>query len=143
MARLPVNIVIHVLVLLTTAGALAVPAQLGLLELSGDIPTSFVLAATFSMVVLAPITLIQLALVSRANASRAGVASWPFVLLVTVTVLLAIGGLGHTIVFLAIIPVVDAWLFWVGDEQLPRGRLVWLAAVAAPVTFIALLGGAA
>lgn len=141
MARLPVNLVIHVLVLLASTSALALLGRLGALELDGDIPTSFVAAATTSLVVLAPITMVQLALVSRREAPRPDVTRWPYLILVGVTVLLALGGLGPGVVFVTAIPLIAACSFWVADESLPRRRLTWLTLAAVGGTLVAMLGG--
>lgn len=143
MARLPVNISIHLLVLLASTGTLALLSRLGVLEFDGDVPTNFVAAAATSMVLLAPVTLAQLALVSRRDASRPQVTAWPFLVLAGVTALLALAGLGPGVVFVTAVPAVAACLFWVAGEELPRVRLAWLTAAAAALTLIAMLGGSA
>lgn len=141
MTRLPVNISIYLLALLVSTGTPALLARLGALDFGGDIPTSFVVAATTTLVVLAPVMLVQLVLVSRRNASRPDITSWPVLVLVFLTVLLAIGGLGPGIVFVTGVPALAAWLFWVADEPFPRRRFIWLTATAAAVTVVAMLGG--
>ncbi len=143
MVRLPVNVSIHVLALLSCTGALALLARLGALPLDGDIPSSFVAAAVTSLILLAPVTLVQLVRASRRRAVRPDPSS-PWLLgLVALILALALLGLGAGIAFVTAVPVLGAALFWTADEPLPRTRLRWLGAVAGLLTLLALLGGGA